>query len=570
MIKRDGKSIRIGIKGKILTGFILLLFIFAGVMLTVSSSQMKNLGMNEIKDKLNDECHLAYEYLNIAYPGEWKVDGSNLYKGSKLINGDEAFVNTIKESTGSLATVFLGDIRISTNVTGNDGKRAVGTKADEKVANTVLKDGREYNGEANVVGESYETTYMPIRDSSGKAVGMLFIGVEKKGIEGQINQMNLIIGLAAAAMIILGFIAAGFIAGSVIRNIKEVLGSLKRMETGDLSLSINSNSKDETGLIINYLESVRKGLRELISGMKENSALITEHSEKLASTADVTAKSIAAVSQTADELARGASEQARNAQNGAEKLTSLAEEIKSAVNSADLVKMYSSQTKDESDMGMSSLNALESKFQINEEFSRKTADNVEKLAGRSNSIGEIIVAIQSIAQQTNLLALNAAIEAARAGEAGRGFSVVADEIRKLSGQTSNSAKQIEDIIVKIQEEIKTVKENMDSAGSAVAEANSALNDSKQAYRSISEAINGTIGQIDNLTEKVRKIDKNKDTVLTAIEEISAISQESAASTQEVSASMGEQSRSIEEVLQAADNLKTIVNNLETAVKRFII
>ncbi|MCY6369297.1 methyl-accepting chemotaxis protein [Clostridium ganghwense] len=397
---------------------------------------------------------------------------------------------------------------------------------------------------------------------------------KKTVLEEHMHKNILTISAFIIAAIILSVISAVYFSKKISNPILLITKLIDKTSQLDLkydkSFEVISWYKDETGIMGKAVVNLREELRTIVGNIKENSTNVNNHSQTLSTSINETVQSIDAVTKTIEELAKGATEQARDSQEGTEKLTNLADEINTASNNADLLKEYSNNTKIVNTQGMQAMEILADKVKENNQAVSQIAQNINILSDKSSSINEIVNTIQSIAEQTNLLALNAAIEAARAGESGKGFAVVADEIRKLSEQTANSTDEINNMIEQIQNEINVAKLNMDKGQSTISEANSSMNEAEKAFNTIEKAIVDMIEQTNHLVLNIDKVNEDKDSVLSSIHGISAISEESAASTEEVSASMEEQSSAMENVAQTTEELENIVKQLDSVVQKFNI
>ena len=137
---------------------------------------MTTLIEGEALAKARSDLQTGMEIIDMKYPGAWRAEGDKLYKGEELINNNFEIVDEIGRLTnGNTATIFLHDVRITTNVIA-DGERALGTEVSSEVAEKVLKQGEIYLGQANVVGHTYQSAYMPIKDARGEIIGIWYVG----------------------------------------------------------------------------------------------------------------------------------------------------------------------------------------------------------------------------------------------------------------------------------------------------------------------------------------------------------------------------------------------------------
>ena len=536
--------------------------IFVIVFIQVHSIIIKNLNSS-----LNSYVKLSYELLDNKYPGEWKIDGDKLYKGTKLINNDTEFVDAVKEATNSPATVFLNDTRVSTNVIDN-GKRAVGTKVSAAVADSVLKQGKEYRGEAMVLNSTYQAQYTPIKDSSNKVIGILFLGVEKKVITSEINSLVLTIVVLSLIFVVLSFILSTFFINPIVKNVKKILGSLRKISEGDLTETCVVSSTDEIRDISDELNNMRINIAELVSNIKVSSIDLKKNSDSLASVSHEMSTSSEEVSKAIQDVAIGSGSQAEDLIEVSGILNHFSEEIEAIAKS---IKDIDASSKSISSMTDISSNDMKQLIESIENMSTTFNNFMEKLIHLGQNIGkitDITSLINSVAEQTNLLALNAAIEAARAGEAGRGFSVVAEEIRKLAEQAKNSSQDINTLITNISADNAVIIQSSEGMNAEIKKQMGIIDSTIKSFKDIIVSLDQVAPKIDAVNSGAVTINAEKETIIGRIEALSSVSEEVSASSEEISASSEEMSASAQEVSAMAQTLNSMTGNMMAQVNKF--
>lgn len=392
----------------------------------------------------------------------------------------------------------------------------------------------------------------------------------EKDITNKIMVLAALIAASGIAAIALGTLVGKKISAPILR-VTDLVNKTSNLDlTYDKSFEDIYKFKDETGIIGLAVINLRKELRDIFEGLKNNTDNIVNNSELLVGTSQASAESIQAVGKTLEELANGSVEQAKDSQEIVEMLTTFSDKINRIVTSADSVKESSQKTESVNIRGKESMVHLNNKFEENRTSLTTVGDNINELWNKSNSISTIVSKIQNIAEQTNLLALNAAIEAARAGEQGKGFAVVADEVRKLSEEVEFATREISGQIEEILAEIQKSKKSMNQSENVLSEVTVAVDETQKIFNVIEESTKNSIDKITDLYTSISTVSKDKDRILDSIESISAISEESAAGLEEVSASMHEQGKGTEDTMQAAESLKDIVLNLNEIIKKFHI
>lgn len=330
------------------------------------------------------------------------------------------------------------------------------------------------------------------------------------------------------------------------------------------------NRGDEIGVMIRSVKKMRDNVADFISKTSAATEAVAASSEELTANSQQSATAAEEVAKTIEDIARGASDQAMDTENTANNIEQLADLLQDNFQYMTELNAASEKIVSQKDAGFEILKELIVKTQnVN-----GSADNVyDIILSNDESAKKIETAstmIQSIADQTNLLALNAAIEAARAGEAGRGFSVVADEIRKLAEDSNRFTGEIKTVIAELKSKSELAVSKMDNVKAIVNEQSLSVKETEAKFEGISEATELVKSVVMKLNTSAELMAANKDNIIELVQNLSAISEENAAGTQEASASMEQQAATIEEIANSGESLASIAQDLQKLIAQFII
>ena len=408
----------------------------------------------------------------------------------------------------------------------------------------------------------------------GKIYGALDIGIPISGIDTvvtsflKIQTILIVISLVLVGIIIIYSLNKAFNAMKVLVDVINETSKLNLKESN--RLDVFSKRNDEIGDISNSLINMREILSNMVLSIKSSTNRIDEFVYELLKTTDESVNSINGITQSISEIAKSAQSQATDLQDEVSEINVLGGEIENVTNNTINISDKINYTKTLSENGISVVRNLSSCAIKNKDISENIMAIVEDVDKDSKDISSIVDTITEIANQTNLLALNASIEAARAGESGKGFTVVAEEVKKLAEQTSQFTNEIRDKVNSIQARSNSAVSSMQKNISIVDENNEAVIKTNSIFNELSEELIILNKAINNIAEYSKNMNLRKNSILDISQNISAVSEETSAATDEIHTISTNQVTKMENLYKEVEGLQSCSKSLTEEVNKFNI
>ncbi|WP_291758297.1 methyl-accepting chemotaxis protein [Lysinibacillus sp. UBA5990] len=504
----------------------------------------------------------AQEKVKIAILGEMDSEGKRpINKNIKL--GDSGYIFVVDQKGNSIA---------HPNIEGNN----VWDEQDDngvKYMQEIIAKGNEGGGFAsyswplpNSDQLEEKGVYAETDPYWGWVIGAsTYLADFNKPAESILKLTVIVIGVA----IIIGIFVIWQYASSMAKPINRVVQAMERFAEGDLTQeSMSIRSKDEIGKLANAMNQMHAKLKDMIHNIAQASDLINTSSKELSQSANEVNMGAEQVAITMNELASGAEGQAHHSNE----LTSLMERFTADLRETNQHGEHIHQSSvevlgltNEGSQLMTSSNSQMSKI---DGIVQNAVEKVKNLDAQAQEISKLVVVIKDIADQTNLLALNAAIEAARAGEHGKGFAVVADEVRKLAEQVAFSVNDITSIVTNIQQDFDVVTSSLEDGYQEVKEGTNQIKATSETFTTISNSINDVVDSVQLISSNLSKVTEDGQKMNSAIQEIAAVAEESAAGVEQTTATTEQTSSSMDVMAGKSAQLSTLALELKTLIAQF--
>lgn len=386
----------------------------------------------------------------------------------------------------------------------------------------------------------------------------------------QVKQM--IINQIIITLILVAIIGAiiMYVAKRITSPLKELSSFSSEIAEGNLNGKLSMKQQDEVGMVAGSLNSTVTKLKEIIKSISDSAGEVSILSKNLNVTTNESKKAIEETANTMEQIAGGAVKQAENADSLLSVTKDLVEDINMVLSKSLYMKDVVEESKKTSSSGISGVKEAVRSMELLAETNNYNVKETKNLLKQSKEVGQIVDVITGIAEQTNLLALNAAIEAARAGDQGKGFAVVADEVGSLAEKSGEAAKQIEDIINKIQNQIETIAKSMDKSNHEVNNGVKLASEAGASFSEIEKSFSDITSIVLEVSEAANSMSNKANSTEDTITNFASITEENSAATEEVSASAEEQSAGMHQIGETARRLDDLVVKLKNSIDWFKI
>mgnify|MGYP001162082493 CR=1 FL=1 len=550
---------------------------------------------NSFKTAGNNEDIYAQEWFNSIV----KADGRTVWlptrkNGYITSNSGNVFalgrvLRNIK--SGSIEGVMIVEVRASAlqdalgQISIGDGSEIAVVSPDNKIIFAASSERIEENYTIDIPGQIQKTgktsdsfhaakdgtehlvVFDPIDTAQWYLLGAVPMSELLQETRSISNITIIMIVVAALLAVAIGFLVARMIA----RPLEVVRNLMMEGARGNLRVRTHfGNRRDEIGELGNSFNIMMEQITGLVGQTNNSAQEVLSTAAELSEASKQTAQSAKEIAVATEEIASGATSLAIEAERGSGLVGNISEKVNQVVEANSQMESAASEVQQSSEKGIAYMSELIMKTNATEQMTRSMVEKVEKLQESTRSIRKILDVLNNITKQTNILSLNATIEAARAGAAGKGFMVVADEIRKLADQSKQSIDVVGQITETIQNEVQETVSVLSEAYPLFKEQIDSVKEADQIFKQVQLRMNGFVRQLQEVTNSVQELKQSQTILSDAMSNVSAVAEESSATSQEVASLSSEQLNISNGLVRLSEKLEELSNSLKESLSKFTI
>ncbi|PRS41637.1 chemotaxis protein [Bacillus sp. NMCC4] len=489
---------------------------------------------------------------------EQLADGSGVIGINVRLNTIVKDTNSIKIGKEGYAFVATADQHYIAHKTDKPGAKLTGDFISKLYDKKQGSFKYEYNGKPKQM-------FFDTNEATGwKLAGTMYTGEVKEAAQPVLDLTMIIL---AAAMAI-GGIAIYFIIKSIRKPLIDLSESAEKISQGDLTQHIEVRTHDEIGKLAQSFNEMSAKLKHVILAVQNSIENVAASSEELTASAGQTTQATEHITSSIEQFSNSTEHQNDMIEKSSVQLNEMDRSLSHMVDTTSHMMESSIDSSKTAQAGGELVQKTAGQMQTIEQAVKEAELVIQGLEQKSKDITNILGVINGIADQTNLLALNAAIEAARAGEAGRGFSVVAEEVRKLAEQSGSSSKEIESLTNEIVEEIEKSQKMFKQVAGEVQAGLNITDETKVSFEKITDKTSEMTEQMKQMNGTAKELSHGSNDISHAVNQIKELSRESSAGFQDIAASAEEQLASMEEISSSSATLSQMAEELRELIKQF--
>ena len=533
------------------------------------------INLNNIEQKTDEALNSRMEQIRTADQIKFGLSMQGLYARALMIDGSKAneenfthYQNFLDEEITYLETLFKSD-----TMGGYVDELKTYNENFNSAANLMLNayQAGETEHAIEIVNTQLQEANVNILNTANTIVEYQQVQLDKitKETEVAMTTSKAVSAIALIISIIIAIILVVFVRKTIVKPLEQVVDAANLIADGNLNVNdISVKTKDEIGQLAAVFNKMKGNLSGLIRNIQMNVEHLSASAEELsASTEEVTATT-EDVTQRVSNTASAAQGSMQGSVESARAMEETAMGVQRIAEATQTLHTSAMDASDSAKHGGEVILKAQSQMQTINDSTNSLNTLVQKLSLQTEEIGNITKVITDITDQTNLLALNAAIEAARAGEQGKGFAVVADEVRKLAEQSKNSANSIVALTNDIKADTVNVEQAVSDSLLSVADGVKIIHEAGDSFHTITNAVEKITNQIEEISATSEEISASAEQVTASVNEIANGASDAASNLEMIAASMEEQTATMEQVNDVAVSLSENANDLQVEIQKF--